>query len=100
MKVEGLDLHRVVLVPIMQNSEHKNSQRACEGKYLADCRDADAEDEHCPENEKQTGGAFDWYVMDRDAGMIGNWIIRRNLGAELPAFICVVAEQDILALRQ
>jgi hypothetical protein len=29
VKVEGFDLHRVVLVPIMQNSQRKDSQRDC-----------------------------------------------------------------------
>ena len=78
----------------MQNSQRKDSQRGYQDQYLADCRHAHTEDERCPENEKQTDGAFNRYVMDRDAGMIGDKMIRSDWGAELRAFSSSIAEQE------
>jgi hypothetical protein len=84
----------MVLVPIVQDPQRKNSERGRQDEYLANRGHARTEDEHCPKNEKQTDCTFGRYVMDRNAGMIGNGMIRNDRGAGPPAFISTIAEQE------
>ena len=94
--MQDLDSDRVAFVPIQQNSGSENPQGQSNGEDLADCRDADAEDEARGQNEKESGRTFDRNVRNRNAAVVTDCIVHWLIHIHSPFQIDAVVDSVLV----
>ena len=67
------------LVPAAPPTEARKRYEAAHGSQnheTTNCRHSHPENEHDSQNEDEAGGAFDWNLLDPDAGVGIQWFVR------------------------